>query len=224
MATGLNLASLRILLRRYIDDVGGQRFTDSNLNSFLNEGQKTIQSIIDDADENFFSACQSYAVLPDTDSYEFALPDTCKKVIMVERLVSNGQPIPGSYIEFRKRHDDSISFEPATLYGISSGPVYYLRGSKIGIVAPSESYTMRLWYTYTIPDLSADSDYSEIPNEFRNLIALSAAMLTKGEVAGSSNEIPETLLKEYDEGVQRLRTFIESRQRQTSRMVNYFLE
>ena len=216
------MAQLRTLVRFYIDDRGSSRFTDAELLVFLNEGQKEVQKIIDEADENFFSDCQSYSVVTDTDSYEFGLPDNLKKVIQVERLVSGGTPVPAEYVEFRKRHDYPAIRHELNYFGIvKTAPMYYLRGLKIGIANPTESYTLRLWYTYAIPDLVNDADRSEIPPEYRNLIALSAVPLTKGERIGGANAMPDELVTELKEGMDKLRLFIETRQRQTARQVNY---
>lgn len=221
MSIGVSLTDLQTLFRRYVDDIFGNRITDATMNLYINEAQRSIQTIIDDADENFFSACQSYTVVADTDAFEFALPDNLKKVIQVERLMTSGAPVAANYVEFRKRHSELAFSSPFDIYGLTSSPQYYLRGAKIGVVAPSDSYTLRMWYTYAIPDLSSDNLISEIPAEFRNLIALQAAMLSKGERVGGAGALPDELLKTYDEGVERMRNYIESRQRQTSRQVNY---
>lgn len=222
MTTGLTLSTLRTALREYIDDRNATRFGNDQCLNFLNRGQEVIQDIIDGADENFFSACQQYDVVANTDSYEFTLPTNFKKLILVERLVTGSEPVPFTYVDFRRRHASAGDYIAVNFPGLSidSGE-YYLRGNKFGIVAPTSSYTVRAWYTYRIPDLVNDGDISEIPKEYCNLVAMNAAILSKGERVGNAGALPDELAAEYTAGIERLRSYIEARQRQGSRYVVY---
>jgi hypothetical protein len=207
------------MLRRDIDDRNSERFTDAELNASLNEAQRAVQLIINSADEAFFSACQSYSVVASDDSYEFSLPSTIMKIILAERLVTAGRPIPADWIDFRRRHlEDTV--EEVFQLDASERPRCYLRGAKLGVIAPRSSYTLRLWYTYAIPDLAGDSDESEIPAEHRRLLCLHAAKEILGG-ADDGGDTPGWLKEEYEAATDRLRLYIETRARQKAREVVY---
>jgi hypothetical protein len=217
----LTLLDLRTLFRSYIDDPNAERFTNAEANRFINLGQKYVQDLIVDSDEWYFASCQTYSVLSTSDSYEFDLPSDLMQVIQCERDRPGERPIMTEFVDFRNRHT-----QPAenTLFEVndnqSSSPLVYLRGSKLGVVAPASSYTLRLWYVPRLTDLSADLDTSLIPEEHQNLVALHAAKLSKGE----NTPWPEPLQQIYRDDVERLRSFTEQRQRQQSRAVNYVVD
>lgn len=217
MAAGLTLANLRDLLREHLDDLGADRLSNARLLALLNEGQREIQKIIDGADENFFSKAQAYTVVPTTDALEFELPDDLIKVIQVERQVSGGNAVPAVYVDFRARHTTSYQTDWTGDTTSPSAPRFFIRGNKLSVVDPRESYTLRMWYTYAIPDLVADGDFSQIPNEYRSLIALHAAKLAQGTEGGLSLDLDSL----YQAGLQRLAAYIENRQRHSTRYVHY---
>jgi len=143
MAT--TFVNLRTLFRNYVDDDNTERFTDVEANRFINLGQLFVQQLIVDADEWYFAACQTYTVTATTDSFEFTLPTDFLKVILCERERSGDRPIPAIWVDFRLRH-----IEPSTggIYideTLTTEPVVYLRGTKLGVVAPSAGYTLRMW-------------------------------------------------------------------------------
>ena len=92
----------------------------------------------------------------------------------------------------------------------------YLRGTKLGVVAPSSSCTLRIWYIKRLADFAGDTDTTEIPAEFQNLIALQAAKLA---MPSEMQSFPHQ--DEYEQETNRLAAYIECRQRQSPRYVNY---
>jgi len=88
-------------------------------------------------------------------------------------------------------------------------------------VEPQDAYTLRVWYTKRLPDMAGDSDTTEIPPEYHNLIALYSARLGLGAEASS---LPEQLEKEFAEEMGRLSIHIETRQKQDPRSVIYIEE
>lgn len=221
----MNLSAMRTRTRVYIDDRGttstNQRFSDTELTNLLNAAQEEVQKVMDDADEMYFSACQTYTVVRSDTSYEFTLPTDFKKVVTAERLSDNDvyDPIPAKWVTFATRHFEA----PPTTYRPLGGdvPCCYLRGTKLGVVNPAANYTLRLWYTKKIADLSADSDTSDIPTEFHNLICLYAAKL--GAMSEGRALKPEFLVELQDE-IARLAMHVESRQKQQVRGVHYVEE
>jgi len=211
------LIELRGLLRIYVDDRSGDRFDDTLLNTVLNEAQRHIQQMIEAADENYFVKCQSYTVVAAPDSFEFDLPDDFRRALILERLVTGGRPVPAEWVDFRQRHPPYQDFPPySATTSLVTRPKAYLRTKKLGIVAPSEGYTVTLWYSYNLPTMVLDNDESDIPAEHRGLIQLYAVKLLQGSDEGG---MPQDLRDAYDEKMAALIQSIFLRQTQTPRTV-----
>jgi hypothetical protein len=204
---------MRTAARLYLDDVAKDRFTDDTyIDFFLNSAQAECQKVIDQADEGYFSSVQTYTVVPCQTNLEFDLQIDFKKLILAEAIYSTGlDPVPAIIVPFRDRH---------RLHAMNTGgePVIYLRGTKLGVVEPSTSYTLRVWYTKRIPTLAADTDVSEIPVEYHNLVCMYACRLG---FMSEHREIPDLIEREYEAEMNRLAAHIESRQLQTPRTVHY---
>ena len=215
----MDLSAVRTLARLYLDDRNSTRFSDTEILPLVNAAQAEIQKVVDDADEGFFSGVQTYNISACTTAMEATLPADFKKVILAERIVSDGDPIPVKWVIFQRRHIEHalIGGYP----GLATRPVCYLRGNSIGVVEPKTSYVLRLFYTKTIADLSADTDISEIPSEFHGLIALYTAKLGFGS---ESRMLPGALAEEFRDQMHRLTMHVEQRERQEPRSVVYVEE
>jgi hypothetical protein len=211
------LLQLRTLFRQYVDDENSERITNAEANVFINLGQSFVQQVIVDNDEWFFASCQSYSVVSEADSYEFTLPSDFLVAILCERLRPGNRPIPANFVDFRQRHKETRSQGIYLDAELAQTPSVYLRGNNLGVVAPTSSYTMVLWYVKRLADLSSDGAVSSIPLEHHNLMALHAAKLSKGE----ETVWPQALEELYQLAIDRVRIFTEGRQRQQSRSVNY---
>jgi len=209
----MTLAELRTNLRIYLNDRNSERWTDADLLVLINRAQELVQQIIDDADEKFFSNCVNFNVVASPDSYEFTLPDDFKKMVLAE-IITGTKPIPVSWVNFSDRH--SLTNIDQVYVQTNTSARCYLRGNKLGVVAPTTSYTIRAWYVKRLPDFAGDTDTTEIPAEFQNLIALQAAKL-----AQPSEQIDFAHESEYEQEINRLASYIECRQRQEPRYVNY---
>jgi len=204
------------LMRQILQDPNADRWERDSLLEFLNLAQESMYREIVEADESYFIAIQEYSVTPAlNDSLEFDLPSDCSKVKTVERLTS-GAPLPGAQVEFQNRNIGGINQSFSVLY--TTGPVYYLRDDQIGIVGPSTSYTLRLYYIKTPTDLDDLTDTSEIPVEHHRLMALYAGKLAMG-TEGESLE--PSLLQEFERMYQQFKTFLDGRKSQWPRYVNY---
>jgi len=211
----MTLTEIQTLLRLYINDQNSERWSDANLLPFINRAQADIQNLVDEQDEHFFSACKTYSVVADRDGYEFTLPTDCKRIMQVERLTTT-KPVPCTWVEFGMRHVEPV---PDTLQiGSLSSPRCYLRGTKVGVVAPADSYTLRMWYIKRLTDLSAGGDVSEIPLEFHGLLALHAARM----ILLSEGRDFEQWEKEYNEGMARIPMSLKSRQQHQPRYVHCY--
>lgn len=212
----MNVARQLKLIQRFLQDPHSDEWDRDELLEFLNFAQEVMYKEIVEADESYFEAIEEYNVTAaPNDSLEFDLPSDCAKPKTVERL-SSGSPIPGSFVEFQDRN---IYGAPQTYSGMgATGPVYYLRGTKIGIVSPTTSYTLRLYYIKTLSDLDQDGNTSEIPSEHHRLMCLYAAKLA---MSTEGQALEPDLLTEFDRLYQQFKTFVDTRKRQQPSYVRY---
>ena len=217
----MNTAALLKLTRTLLGDPSGDRWSRDELLELINTAQETAQVEIVEADESFFDTFTELTVTAaPNDSLEFDLPSDCGKVKTVERVVSNGPPVPGDPVTFQERNTlPGGAGQAYSYYGYTAGPRYYLRGQKIGIVDPRTGYTARLHYQKVLPALDDDSDTSEIPVEHHRVLALHAAKLAYGI---TETPFPQDLDREYERKWNLMVHSVEGRRRQKPRYVRYF--
>lgn len=195
---------LKLLAALYLNDPSHDVFSEASLTLMLNAAQARLADIIEDTDEAYFSGIETYAISVDDDAWEVALPTDCLKVLLVERVAD--PPIACEWIDFRRRHAD----------GASGGLRYYLRGSRLGIVAPSDAHTIRVWYVRRLTDLSIGADTSDIPANFHELLALEAAKRACGSV---NKEFPKELADIHGSRLIELNAYVHNRTRQGAKYV-----
>jgi hypothetical protein len=213
----MKVSGLIRLFRQWVDDPRGDRWDKVAIIDLLNAGQEEVQEIIDNADELYFADSNDYQVPAQNDNYEGTLPTDFLRAVLFERVVANGRNIPGEYIDYRKRHEMIPDpYDETYTYGLRTTPIWYLKGTKIGVVFPRASYTGRLHYTKKLPDFDDVSDESEIPANYHRLVALSAA---RQAVLAENREFRHERM--FQEWAGKLQTFIERRQKQTARYAHY---
>lgn len=212
----MNLSAMRTRARIYGDDRNSDIFSDSELTALINSAQESVQKVIDNEDEKYFCGVETYSVVANADSLEFELPTGCMRIRQVEK-VTTGRPQPCVPVDFRLRHDsiaavvDDVSGSTGTLF-------YYLRGTKLGIVAPTEAATIRCYYTKKVTDLSGDSDVSEIPLEYHDLVCLLAAQLMYGS---QDRPMPVELRNRLDYEMAKIPADVQNREGQAAKTVRY---
>jgi hypothetical protein len=80
----MNLGELRTLSRYWLDDDEGGYFTDTMMNTFLNQAQREVQKLLLQAGEDYYTIC----VMTDTvvNQRDYALPSDFVKLMRLERV------------------------------------------------------------------------------------------------------------------------------------------
>lgn len=169
----MTLAQLRQLVSGWVDDKDNGYFTTSDLNSYINQAAKEVQKIILQSFEDQWVKCvETYTVV---NQQEYNLPSDFKKLNRIE-LVLSGNSITN---ESRQRLYKITRNQQDSVVGYNTGTpaVYFFQNNKIIIQpAPDSAKVLRLDYTYTIADMSSDSDTPDIPDEYQEFIAVLAAI------------------------------------------------
>ena len=169
------LSTLRARTRRYLDESSADRWSDSTLNNFINEGIKFTQSEIDRANPDYFLRVCTFTA--SAGSFEAALPSTIygRKIRNMQfynsSTVATGQPgrvTPGQ-----------MEWIYQNLY-YSGAPLSYTLLAGYLMWAPMLQYDscFRFVYTKAESNLSADSDTLDgINDEYSDTISIYAAIL-----------------------------------------------
>jgi len=189
----MNYGELIEQTQLYCDDSRGRRITKPIARKFIGTATQDLQRTIRQSDPSFFAEQKCYSVVSATDSLEFDLPADFMQMIAIERLTDN-EPVAANIVTFVQRHPvQDNRFLPD---GYVTAPSVYLRGSKIGVVAPKESYTLRLMYSKAITVSTDDSDIPDIPVEYHDLICLQAAKKASASEGRKWNPSLEQLRQE----------------------------
>lgn len=163
-------ADLRTLISQWVDDVSNGYFTDTTLNTFINNALYEVQKRLILAGENFYINCVTTPTV--TNQAEYAAPEDFWGVRRLRLITS------GTGINAVKRDLVPISMAEEEQFPRTGTPTaFYLRKDLIVLVpAPTtNSYTLELEYAYRIPLMSSDSDVPDVPQHFQEYIALLGA-------------------------------------------------
>lgn len=167
----MTLAQLRTLVLSLLDDPDGGYFTNAQTLVFINNAQQEVQKMISQAFEGYFLKAVSASTVQNQREYQ--LPSDFKRLHRLELVLSGSNISDESFIRLKKitRNQQDLLFNNA---GTPEG--YFFQGDyMILIPAPDSAKTMRMYYEYRVPDLSADGDVSEIPIQHHEMIAILAA-------------------------------------------------
>ena len=214
----MNHSEMRTRTKIYADDRSTDRFTSPEVTAFLNAAQEDIQRSIDEVDKLLFVDVETFTVQVDADAWEFTLPTTTRKVLLVESLATS-PPTPLHYVDFRRRHSEVLP-PLANLTDTDAGyamlPKYFVRGNKVSIVSPREGFDIRVWFLKKVADLVGDLDTSEIPDSYHDLVCLQAARRAYGSV---NRVMPQELAEILAKGLDDLVNDAQDRQSQEAKYV-----
>jgi len=164
--------ALRNLTWYWLDDVTGDYFTETQVNTFLNNAQRQVQKILIQSFENRYIYCKQTSLVAGQGFY--LMPDDFMKVNRLIVVLSGSTEATESVrlLEYVTPNQDSI------MYSQNGTPVSYtILGNKFKLYPiPDSVLTMRMYYTYRITDMSQDTDEPDVPEEYHEFIAILAAM------------------------------------------------
>lgn len=168
----MTFLELRNLVLYYLDDLDAGYFTPVQVNRWLNNAQESVQKKVIQAFEDLFIKCVETTTV--VGQREYNLPDDFRKLNRLQLIQSGTTPQTESLFDllYITRGEESNYLQN---FGTPQC-FYFLNKQLILTPAPDQAKTIRMDYTYKIPDLSSDSDVSEIPTEYHELIAISAVV------------------------------------------------
>lgn len=163
-------AQLRALIGQWVDDPDFGYFSESTLNTFLNNALYEVQKRLIMAGENFYVKCATTPTVLQQE--EYSLPSDFWGVRRITLITS------GSGVTATKQDLNPISIGQRQMFAKTGSPeAFYLKkNSLIMVPAPSSaSWTIELEYAYRIATMTNDSDEPDVPVHFQEYIAILAA-------------------------------------------------
>lgn len=166
----MNRGELRDLVLYWLDDLQGGYFTETQVNTWLNNAQQEVQKRLIKASQNYYLKCQQTTLVVNQEKY--ALPGDFKKLHRLEIINS------GTYPNLETTQIVPITTNQQDLVpGQVGTPCFYsLRKNSIILYPiPDTAKTMRLYYSYAVVAMTQDADIPDVPDTYHQLIALLAA-------------------------------------------------
>lgn len=166
----MNLGELQNLTASLLDDLKFGYFTKPQVTVFLNNAQRTVQKMLLQAGQNFYVKCVE--TMTDTSSCSYALPLDFLKLHRLEIVLNAGSryetrfPLP----QITLNQIDLLTFSPAQPTN------YYFKKNRLVLAPPPQTpQTMRLFYSYLVGDMIAETSVPDVPETYHEFIAILAA-------------------------------------------------
>lgn len=212
----MNFSEVKDLTALYLDDPHKTRHRDAELGKLVNSGLQDVKRSLEDGNDTYFSKYQDFSVTSATDVFEEDLNDDFSVVTHVENI-TDSPPTAMQPETFSERHP--VYDKRFLPNGMTTVDIWYIRGKKFGVVAPSSNFTARVFYTYSLPEVTGadESSLALIPTDYHDLIALNAA---KRGYAIEQMRFPISLDEIREEQLTQLRAFVTDRQKSHTQYVN----
>jgi len=168
----MTFAQLRTLVWSWLDDPNGGYFTQSQVNTWLNNAQSAVQKLVEQAFEGHFEkVVETTTVL---NQREYQLPDDFKRLVRLELVLSGNTFANESVQKLDKITPNQVDFFTERT-GISRA-YYFKKNQLILVPAPESIKKLRMTYIYRLENMVNDSDVSEIPEDYHEMIAVLATL------------------------------------------------
>ena len=174
----MTFQDLRNLVWYMVDDqqgistgTGGY-FTNTQVNVFLNNAQREVQKLLLQAGEMYYlKTVESTTV---ANQQDYVLPSDFLKLHRFE-YVLDGSTATTEVTKMLQR----LTLNQTDLFSLKVGTpaAYSIKKNRLSIypIPDTASKVIRLFYSYRVTDMSANSDEPDCPSEFAEFIAILAA-------------------------------------------------
>lgn len=167
----MNLGQLKTLVSEYVDDPNQTYFTPSQLTRFLNLGLREVQKLMIGSSQEYNLKCLQTSLV--VSQREYTLPEDFNKLNRLEVVISGTYPSE-SVIQLVPITPNQRDLMPSNL---GTPQAYHYKKNKLVVYpAPDQVKTMRLLYTYTVPEMTIDADVPDVPEQYHELIAILAGI------------------------------------------------
>lgn len=161
---------IRSLIASWLDDLNQTYFTPDQVNTWINMAQREVQMELLQAGQNWYEI----KVLTNTVQYQadYVFPSDFMTLQRIEVIIS------GTGITENRQPLTPITINQQDLVPINPGRPsnYYINKDRMTLSpTPDNIYTMRLYYSYRVADLTNDDQTPDVPEQFMEYVAVVAA-------------------------------------------------
>ncbi|NBO41041.1 MAG: hypothetical protein EBU92_05845 [Betaproteobacteria bacterium] len=166
----MTFLQMQDLVLSWLDDPDAGYFTRPQVRVWLNNAQREVQKLVEQAFEGHFVKCVETTTVINQREYE--LPSDFKRLTRLE-LVISGSSFQTQDVNLMQKITPN---QQDVLPRLGTPQGYYFKGSQLILVpVPDTAKTLRMEYIYRLTDMTLDADVSLIPDEFHEYVALLAA-------------------------------------------------
>jgi hypothetical protein len=173
-------ADIRARVRFFIDEPVQANYTDSDLNYAINDAQQDAATEITQVNEHYFVNPTATVITPTTTNgvlnSQYTLASDFFKMTRME-IQSTGEMVP--FIDMNEKTIGNQAIPPlVNTAGYGAGLQAFIIGSDVQFTPPLTDPTMlfQYWYEPILPDLTQDTDVSQFPRQFIDILAIMAAI------------------------------------------------
>lgn len=216
----MNLGEMKTLMGLYVDDPNGTKWTDAYKVILLNQSQAWLVAKIESVDDDYFLTSDDVSVTATTDNSDFTdtLPADYRTSVAFEKLSSNERPVVLGVVTHRCRDDYISQLDDSDKF---MQPYVFVYGTTLGVVNPSEAFTLRHWYLPRLDDMTLDADESDVPAEYHDIIVKRAAYNAMFAERGDMS-VADRLKQEYMEGLSEMRSELKTQFQQHREVKEYY--
>jgi hypothetical protein len=194
----MTFLQLRVLTSGLLDDVDNGYFSVSQVNTWLNNAQKEVQKILNQAFEGHTIVKKQTTLVPS--QREYALPSDFKRLHTIN-VVMQGTTTADLVVQPLTKITRNQQYLVNNQTGTPQG--YYFQGNYIVLVpAPDLARTMYMEYEYLIADMVLDADQPDLPPQYHEMIALYACR--KGLLKdGRDAALAQKEISDFETGLKR---------------------
>lgn len=201
---------MKTYIQGLLDDPKGTYFTSTILDTWLNLAQREVQKKLINVGQNFFVKPVTTVTVANQQDYvlpvDFIAENRIEIVISGVAPNENTQPIK------------PITTNQKDLYqiGVGTPVVYSIKKDRISLFPiPSQIWTLRLYYSPIVTDMTSDADTPDVPLQFQEYVAILAAF--NGYI--KDDRAPQNLLTKAAEYESMLVKIAQERRKDQSRTV-----
>lgn len=161
---------IRTLILDWLDDSQSGYFSQATVNVWINLAQREVQKKLLQAGNNYYLKPVTTSTV--AQQADYVLPTDFITLHRLEAVLS------GTGVNENRQPITQITTNQQDLVSISLGPPtnYYLKKDRVTLSpTPDQVYTLRLYYSPRVADLSADADVPDVPEQFMEFVAIIAA-------------------------------------------------
>ena len=153
------------LVLDWLDDPNAGYFTRAKVKQWLNFGQREVQKLLLKAGENWYLTCSQTTCVANQSDYAF--PSNFLKshrVVIVNSPGTTGESESELY-PITLNEQNFLSSQASFPEG------FFLKKTRLIILPkPDTTYTLRLYYSYRIPDMVNDAEVPDVPEQYHELV------------------------------------------------------